>query len=263
MPTVQAERPVCEPSSTDEHIAGRTESSLAAAPPASESAGESAGETQDPFVAEYWDWLKIPVSMWLIFHLAAMVLYPASVGNPPRELLSRVRDRIFERYMEALFMTGGHRFFAPEPGPSALVQYRLEQADGRVTEGIFPHRSISPRLLYHRYFMLSERPMDVFDRRLWHRMYARHLAYWFDAERVTIWRVLHRLPNPDDVIAGKSLDDPEFYDYEAMGTWTREELEAVPLLPPDDFADEGTEDLAPEGAAGDPTSAARSQEIDA
>ncbi len=179
----------------------------------------------------YWEWLKIPVTFWLIFHVAAMVIYPASIGAPPRELLSRITARYFQRYMEALFMVGGHRFFAPEPGPSTLVQYRLEHADGTVTEKIFPHRDIRPRLLYHRYFMLSERPMDVADLRTWYRMYARHLAYWYDAERVTMWRVVHRLPDPEEVLAGKPLNAPEFYSYEPMGSWTRQELEEGPLIP--------------------------------
>lgn len=181
-------------------------------------------------VPAYWEWLKIPVSFWLAFHVAAMVIYPASIGAPPREILSQITSRCFQRYMEALYMVSGHRFFAPEPGPSTLVQYRLEHADGRVTEQVFPHRSIRPRLLYHRYFMLSERPVDVSDLTTWYRMYARHLAHWHDAERVTLWRVVHRLPDPEDVIAGKPLNAPEFYTHEFIGAWTRQQLEEEPLI---------------------------------
>ena len=194
-------------------------------------AERAAGPDDVPPLPAYWEWLKIPVTFWLVFHVAAMVIYPASIGAPPRELLSRLTARYFQRYMEALFLVGGHRFFAPEPGPSTLIQYRLEHPDGSVTEQIFPHRDIRPRLLYHRYFMLSERPMDVADLQTWYRMYARHLAYWYNAERVTLWRVVHRLPDPEDVIAGKPLNAPEFYTYEPMGSWTRQELEEGPLIP--------------------------------
>ena len=57
----------------------------------------------------------------------------------------------------ALFMGHGYRFFAPNPSASHLVQYKVTRDDGTQVEGAFPDRdSMWPRLLYHRWFMLSE-----------------------------------------------------------------------------------------------------------
>src|SRR5262249_2500500 len=66
--------------------------------------------------------------------------------------------RTLQPYISALFLDHGYFFFAPNPGPNHLVDYKLEFADGRAPqEGRFPNLTTErPRLLYHRYFMLSE-----------------------------------------------------------------------------------------------------------
>ncbi len=58
---------------------------------------------------------------------------------------------------QALFLGHGYRFFGPDPGPSHLLIYKIKTADGKLIEGKFPDRTQHwPRLLYHRWFMLSE-----------------------------------------------------------------------------------------------------------
>jgi hypothetical protein len=56
-----------------------------------------------------------------------------------------------------MYLDHGYFFFAPNPGPSFLVKYKVEFADGRdPVEGVFPNlEEQTPRLLYHRYFMVS------------------------------------------------------------------------------------------------------------
>jgi len=57
----------------------------------------------------------------------------------------------------ALFLGHGYRFFGPDPGPGHLLVYQGERSDGTQFEGVFPDSSAHwPRLLYHRWFMLSE-----------------------------------------------------------------------------------------------------------
>jgi hypothetical protein len=57
----------------------------------------------------------------------------------------------------ALFLGHGYRFFGPDPGPSHLVDYIVTRSDGSQVQGRFPDRQrYWPRLLYHRWFMLSE-----------------------------------------------------------------------------------------------------------
>lgn len=181
---------------------------------------------EEPAVAPQGQpWVKRLVTAWLLFHVTAVALYPAAILVPPRGLLRAISNLFFEPYMEGLYMVGGHRFFAPEPGPGTMVEYRVERADGSVEENIFPRREISPRLMYHRHFMLSERVQDVGVETEWFRMYARHLAHELGGERVTLWRVVHRLATPEDIQAGKHLTDEEFYDRRELGSWSLAELD--------------------------------------
>ena len=58
---------------------------------------------------------------------------------------------------QALFLGHGYRFFAPDPGPNHTVHYEIQCRDGTSLSGHFPDREAHwPRLLYHRWFMLSE-----------------------------------------------------------------------------------------------------------
>lgn len=67
-------------------------------------------------------------------------------------------------YVSFMFLDHGYFFFAPNPGPSHLVQYKVEFADGRKPmEGVFPNlQEEQPRLLYHRHFMLAESLQNAF-----------------------------------------------------------------------------------------------------
>ena len=147
-------------------------------------------------------------------------------------------------------MVQGHRFFAPEPGPGTMVAYKVERADGTVIEeSIFPRREIKPRLMYHRYFMLSERVQDVGIETEWFRMYARHLAHELGGEKVALWRIVHELATPEDIEAGKLLSDEEFYSEDELGSWTLAELNE-PWDPDADFnAEPIVVDVAPDDPA--------------
>ena len=67
-------------------------------------------------------------------------------------------------YVSFMFLDHGYFFFAPNPGPSHLVQYKVEFADGRKSvESVFPNlQEQQPRLLYHRHFMLAESLHNAF-----------------------------------------------------------------------------------------------------
>jgi hypothetical protein len=88
--------------------------------------------------------------------LAIVVLGPLSNPIASRHLTARLAAWVSPVH-RALFLGHGYRFFAPNPGPSHLVQYKITRADGTQLESVFPDRdTIKPRLLYHRWFMLSE-----------------------------------------------------------------------------------------------------------
>jgi hypothetical protein len=95
-------------------------------------------------------------SFLLVGYLAVVWLGPLSnpVGS---EFLTRPLARWVAPIHRSLFLGHGYRFFGPDPGPSHLLVYRIVNAEGDLVEYRFPDRdTIWPRLLYHRWFMLSE-----------------------------------------------------------------------------------------------------------
>ena len=124
------------------------------------------------------------VNVWLVFHLAAIIIAPAAVG-PSSELVHAAWD-CFQPYLELLYLNHGYHFFAPEPEESTLLSYEAERPDGTVVRGRIPDPAIGPRLLYHRYFMLTEHMRNAPDelRDLWHRSYAEQIGRQYGARRV-------------------------------------------------------------------------------
>jgi hypothetical protein len=166
------------------------------------------------------------VNVWLVYHLAAIVLAPWSV--PPASRLVQNSWRAVGAYDQILFLNHGYHYFAPEPGNSTLVAYVLEMPDGTLQTGRIPNRDIRPRLLYHRHFMLTESlasdDLSPSVRTELIRAMARELCREHHAQRVTLSRVTHRLPSMEFVRAGGALDDPESYTEEPLGTFSSDEL---------------------------------------
>jgi hypothetical protein len=99
---------------------------------------------------------RIGLSVILLYHLLAVFLPPFhfASGSP----LSTGLMVGFRPYSAAMYMDHGYFFFAPDPGPSHLVEYKVEFADGRPPiTGRFPDlQKQQPRLKYHRHFMIAE-----------------------------------------------------------------------------------------------------------
>lgn len=96
------------------------------------------------------------VSIGLLVYLLIVLLGPLSnpVGS---EFLTRPAAAMVAPAHRTLFLGHGYRFFGPDPGASHSVIYRVTDVDGNQTEQRFPDREkIWPRLMYHRWFMLSE-----------------------------------------------------------------------------------------------------------
>ena len=103
--------------------------------------------------------LKLVISCALLLYLFVLVLGPLSNPVGSEHLTQPIAQKVSPVH-RALFLGHGYRFFAPNPGPSHLVEYEITQKDGTVVTGRFPDRGDSensfPRLQYHRWFMLSE-----------------------------------------------------------------------------------------------------------
>jgi hypothetical protein len=159
------------------------------------------------------------VSAWLAFHLVAIVVAPASVE--PASELTHAAWEVFSPYLETLYLNHGYHFFAPEPAESTLLSYEAERPDGTVVKGRIPDRATHPRLLYHRYFMLTEHMNGAADevKTLWHESYAQHIGRKLGAQKVTLIKQTHLLPTAERIRKGARLDDPEGYENETLGVF--------------------------------------------
>lgn len=190
-------------------------------------------------------WQRVPLrwrlaaSVLLAVHMLAVFTAPwmSSTQSP----LAASFFSVMEPYLDGLELNNGYQFFAPEPGPSHLVRYDLYWSDGRHESGVFPNRQEHwPRLLYHRYFMLTDMalmtgPPDPSWRpgtdwaqlktsaheQTLARAYAARLLRDSGADRVALYFVLHYLPRPDEVRAGMSLTDPSLYVQRQLGVFSR------------------------------------------
>ncbi len=140
-------------------------------PGASDPGTSDARRTLSPWPLARRRW----VSVLLALHLAAIGVAPMAVVDPASDLAISLH-RVISPWTRSLYLDHGYRFFAPEPGPGHFVTYEIRQADGNRVAGRFPDRAENwPRLLYHRWFMLSE------------TMYQ-HLSLTLDANELQKWQ---------------------------------------------------------------------------
>jgi hypothetical protein len=164
--------------------------------------------------------LRWVISLWLVFHISAIVIAPWSVA-PSSDLVQDAWG-LYQPYLQLLFLNHGYHFFAPEPTESTLLAFEVERSDGTViTQQRIPNRSIVPRLLYHRHFMLTEHLRDAPEelQQEWLQSYAEHLCWKYGAARVKLTGQLHNLPSMDMIKDGVRLDDPESYESEPFGVF--------------------------------------------
>jgi hypothetical protein len=163
--------------------------------------------------------LRWAVNAWLIFHLAAIVVAPASVS--PSSALFQSLWRVFQPYLQLIYLNNGYHFFAPDPSESTLLAYVAEREDGTVIRGRIPNRGIKPRLLYHRHFMLTEQmasgPPELEHQ--WYDSYAQHIGSKYGAKQVRLTRQLHFLPTMEMARSGVGLNAPESYENIDLGVF--------------------------------------------
>ncbi len=173
--------------------------------------------------------LRRGISIVIGLHVLAVFVGPWAMP-PHGSQMARAIGDVLSPYIQAMCLNNGYRFFAPEPGPGHLVRYEIETGDGRQIEGVFPDRQAQwPRLLYHRYFMMSEflnsvnsidRPETAAISDKYAESYVRHLVHEYDARSVTLYLRQHRLPSMEDVRGGLKLDDPSLYEDKQVTSWT-------------------------------------------
>lgn len=119
---------------------------------------------------------RIVCSLIVVVHLLAVFAAPFS-GPPPASMFARGLGDLFQPYLRGMYLYHGYRFFAPDPGPSHLVRYEVDTKTDGTIEGTFPDLEQQwPRLLYHRYFMLSETLYGLESARLPPEIFAEQQA---------------------------------------------------------------------------------------
>lgn len=165
------------------------------------------------------------LSVLLMLHLVAIVSAPWAMA--PSSELSQSVFRFFQPWLDAAYLNHGYHFFAPEPGPCHTIRYELQFADGTRAEGVFPDpQAHSPRLLYHRHFMLTEtagrlavdESSEASLRQL-SQSFATHLLAETGAARVQLILRRRYIPTPQQVAAGLPLTAPELLAERPLGTF--------------------------------------------
>ncbi|MGB0595378.1 MAG: hypothetical protein ACPGLY_01595 [Rubripirellula sp.] len=198
---------------------------------------------------------RLLLSGLLLGHLLAVVLPPLSfqtrgpLGTSP-SIASLFAW--FEPYSQWLYIDRGYAFFAPDPGPSHLVQAAITDSDGERLEIVFPDRTVQwPRLSYHRHFMLTEfleeiyqppgpppelNELDPAEAQYWlgararyeriRQSYIEHLRHMYPGRQVEVRRVEHLIPEilefqqrpielTDDSLYRPMLDLPVVLEFDA------------------------------------------------
>lgn len=159
-------------------------------------------------------WVRRFSSGFLLFHVAAIIIAPASVE--PTSPMWMGGWKFVKPYVQTLYLDQGWNFFSPEPGPSTLISYRATTSDGQVVERRLPSKSVWPRLLYHREFMITsymgyqsdELQFDLCEG------YIDHIEAKHDAAEVAFTKHTHLLPTFKHIETGGTLDHEELWEHE-------------------------------------------------
>jgi hypothetical protein len=100
----------------------------------------------------------LAVSVFVGLHLLAVLAEPLRFFSRSPVKYASEEARLLRMatgpYVDFMYLSHGYSFFAPNPGPSHLLECEVN-SDSKWR--VFPDRKDDwPRLLYHRFFMLSE-----------------------------------------------------------------------------------------------------------
>ncbi len=203
-------------------------------------------------------WPRRIASVAILFHGLAVIAEPFHFFTRSPVRASAADARLLRSsiapYVDFMFLSHGYFFFAPNPGPNHLIRCELvpegpnaEPPDRLIIE--FPDRKKHwPRLLYHRYFMLSEFYNNMFapadlppeaktnsraradwtaDRERYTRLQTdiiRNLQSHYPNHSVMLRRVAHLQPSEEQFFQEHwKLTDPRLY---TVLPETLEQLEA-------------------------------------
>lgn len=184
-------------------------------------------------------WVRVLVSLLIAWHLLAVFLGPFSIPPTSESIFNLAQSPLLSWYIRPLYLHHGYHFFAPDPGASSLVRYRVTGKDGKEITGQLPDLERQrPRLRYHRYLMLAEQAKlaignEPIEQRVQAmlRVYAQQLLREYDGTEARVEYVIHDMLSPGEVRDGMKLDDPRTFRVVEVVTQTATDLEAPLVLP--------------------------------
>jgi hypothetical protein len=181
--------------------------------PPQREAGETAPRRPGPPAL----FVRITITVVLLWHLAAVFLAPMSVPPSSPLVVTIAQGWPMQWYLDAMYLNHGYYFFAPEPGDGHLIYYDIYDAQGNpLKQGKFPDWDLHwPRLWYHRQFMLADQVGGGIPHEHWQRRFleafGRQLLRQFGGESVRVRWIAHSPPDPRTLTDPAKLDVPESY----------------------------------------------------
>jgi hypothetical protein len=100
-------------------------------------------------------WGKLGVSLLVVVHFFAITTAVTSAGStmfPAPDIVVWVKNWVTRPYLQFVFLTNPYRFYAPNPGPTPVLWFRLEYQDGTARWLELPRRQDWPiRMPYQRH----------------------------------------------------------------------------------------------------------------
>ncbi|MEM6798339.1 MAG: hypothetical protein AAF589_02390 [Planctomycetota bacterium] len=200
-----------------------------------------APKERPPKPAGWSFWVRVAVSVVVLWHMAVVFLSPLSVP-PTSTLVGSIAQSPYMRwYSDPLYLNHGYHFFGPDPPMGGqLIRYQVFGESGQVIEqGEFPSlKEQWPRLWYHRHMMLADQTSIVAvygdpdrDKQLMLQAYARHLLRKHGGVEARVENLFHESLWPDDVLSDADPYDPRYY-ASLMTVVQRAADLNTPLLPP-------------------------------
>jgi len=213
--------------------------------------------------ASPWVWGRLRrgvISVLVSVHLLAVFVAPWALGLrtqdlyflPPRDaqgrtipeeqlrpeqihyllpLLANALHRVFSHYNDLLYINSGYEYFTPDPQWNHVLRYEVfDDANQKIAEGRFPDkRDQWPRLFYHRHMMLIDQTIGLPNSDYF---VAARLLKQHGGNRVHMQLIRHHLLTPEEVLAGKKLDDPSTYEIIGELDQSLDRPKPPPLPPP-------------------------------
>jgi hypothetical protein len=107
-----------------------------------------------------WRVRRIVISLWILFHFAGILTAVTSVTTPSGRipwLPTQLQVRVFHDYLEFTYLINAYHFYSPEPGPPAILWFRVRYNDGTARWIKVPEReNYSMGLNFQRMLALTE-----------------------------------------------------------------------------------------------------------